>query len=147
MPRDEGTPAAVMPRSALPTRAEAIPERPGVPAAFLVIQGPDLYVHPSLLDMEGERATRRAYVDASAPPYANRRSPGCSTPAMPCFSPIHHSTRCETGCRISIGTTNNQCSVLSLDFHPISRRLTTAGVDHDVKILEVVSNGSDGKCV
>ncbi|AQK49351.1 hypothetical protein ZEAMMB73_Zm00001d049004 [Zea mays] len=86
--------------------------------------------------MDGERATRHAYIDASAPPYANRRSPGCSTPAMPCFSPIHHSTRCRTGCRISIGTTNNQCSVLSLDFHPLSHRLTTAGVDHDVKKLK-----------
>ncbi|AQK78534.1 Exocyst complex component EXO84B [Zea mays] len=95
--------------------------------------------------MDGERATRRAYVDASAPPYANRRSPGCSTPAMSCFSPIHHSTRCGTGCRISIGTTNNQCSVLSLDFHPLSRRLTTAGVDHDVKVVKLEEiGGNDG---
>jgi len=40
---------------------------------------------------------------------------------------------------------HDQQPVLSLDFHPASRRLATAGADHDVKIWEVASDGSDGK--
>ncbi|XP_062192832.1 chromatin assembly factor 1 subunit FAS2 homolog [Phragmites australis] len=35
--------------------------------------------------------------------------------------------------------------VLSLDFHPASRRLATAGADHDVKIWVIASDGSDDK--
>lgn len=36
---------------------------------------------------------------------------------------------------------HDQQPVLSLDFHPVSRRLATAGADHDVKIWEVASDG------
>ncbi|KAK3120821.1 hypothetical protein QOZ80_8BG0642180 [Eleusine coracana subsp. coracana] len=35
--------------------------------------------------------------------------------------------------------------VLSLDFHPASGRLATAGADHDVKIWTIASDGSDDK--
>ncbi|EES13221.1 hypothetical protein BDA96_07G008800 [Sorghum bicolor] len=40
---------------------------------------------------------------------------------------------------------HDQQPVLSLDFHPASRRLATAGADHDIKIWEVASDGSDDK--
>jgi WD40 repeat protein len=40
---------------------------------------------------------------------------------------------------------HEQQPVLTLDFHPVSRRLATGGSDHDIKIWVIASDDSDKK--